>query len=96
MRKQWTHLLALGIIALAALFAARHATAAEAKPNLIFIFVDDQGYQNLGLVPLRNDSADGELVPKAWWQIAPGFNLRRTTQMSLLIPFTDGLVPSGG
>ena len=48
MRKQLTHISALGIIALAALFAARHATAAEAKPNLIFIFVDDQGYYDLG------------------------------------------------
>lgn len=48
MRKQLTHISTLGVIALAALFAARHATATEAKPNLIFIFVDDQGYYDLG------------------------------------------------
>jgi arylsulfatase A len=48
MRRQRTHISALGIIALAALLAARNATAAEAKPNLIFILVDDQGYYDLG------------------------------------------------
>ena len=48
MRKQLTHISTLGVIALAAFLAARHATAAEAKPNLIFILVDDQGYYDLG------------------------------------------------
>ncbi len=42
------HLLALGVIVLATFLAARHAMAAEAKPNLVFIFVDDQGYYDLG------------------------------------------------
>jgi arylsulfatase A-like enzyme len=48
MRKQLTHISTLGAIALAAILVARHATAAEAKPNLIFILVDDQGYYDLG------------------------------------------------
>ena len=48
MRQRLTRLLAFGIIALSAFLAARHATAAEAKPNLIFILVDDQGYYDLG------------------------------------------------
>lgn len=42
------HFLALGVIVLATFLAARDAAAAEAKPNLIFIFVDDQGYYDLG------------------------------------------------
>jgi arylsulfatase A-like enzyme len=48
MRKQLTHISTLGLIVLAACFAVRDAVAAEAKPNLIFIFVDDQGYYDLG------------------------------------------------
>ena len=48
MRQQLTRLLAFGIIVLSAFLAARHTTAAQAKPNLIFILVDDQGYYDLG------------------------------------------------
>ena len=48
MRQQLTHLLAFGVVALSAFLAARHTTAAETSPNLIFILVDDQGYYDLG------------------------------------------------
>lgn len=48
MRNQLTRISAFGVIALAAFVAGRHATAAEGKPNLVFIFVDDQGYYDLG------------------------------------------------
>jgi len=48
MRRQLIHISALGVIVLAAFLAVRHANALEAKPNLIFILVDDQGYYDLG------------------------------------------------
>lgn len=48
MRMQLTHISALGVVALASCLAVQHAAAAEAKPNLIFILVDDQGYYDLG------------------------------------------------
>ena len=49
MQKHLTHISAIGVIGLTAFLATPYSTAAEAKkPNLIFIFVDDQGYYDLG------------------------------------------------
>jgi arylsulfatase A len=48
MQKQPTHLLTLGVVFLGALVGAKPVAAAEAKPNLVLIFVDDQGYYDLG------------------------------------------------